>query len=61
MSFVLVEGFPESKTVNIYGPFTTRDEAKDFAYNSMMVPKWWRVRPLLEPTLGYEEEQPPFE
>lgn len=55
--FVLIEGEPKTKTVNVYGPFADKQLAKDFAYETMMVPKYTKVVPLLTPEL---EEQPEF-
>jgi hypothetical protein len=43
--------------VNAYGPFTDKQLATDYAYECMMVKKYFRILPLLDPEL---EEQPEF-
>jgi hypothetical protein len=58
-TFVVIEGNPNTKTMTVYGPFSTRDAAKDYIYTMMMVPKYAKILPLCDP-LFEEMEQPEF-
>jgi hypothetical protein len=48
--FVIVTGDRKSKSISIYGPFSSREEAKDFAYDAMLEPT--KILPLIDPDSG---------